>query len=374
MEYTPFRDRHIHSFFRTFDGSNKPLDLSLSDYFRASKSLGASDRRAIGETVYGMVRWKSLLDFLAPSDRLACYRNLDWESFQENSSIPEFAKLGMSEFLFDRFTASFGIEKARILCRLLNESAPTTVRANLLKTTRSDLLRLWEGKFSLSPCSKAPQGIHLHKREPLFSLPEFKEGLFEVQDEGSHLVAQLVEAGPDDLVLDYCSGSGGKTLAFAPAMQRKGQIYLHDIRPSALYEARRRLKRAGIQNAQCTPPGHPQLPRLKSKCDWVLIDVPCSGTGTLRRNPDQKWKIDAPMIERLAQTQREIADQAIHYLKPGGRLVYATCSLLPEENSAQVDYFLSRLPLELEKEPLSLFPESRGMDGFFSAVFRKKSM
>ena len=157
-------------------------------------------------------------------------------------------------------------------------------------------------------------------------------------------------------------------------MQKKGQIFLTDIRPNALLEARRRLRRAGVENAQCLPLEHPQLLRLKEKCDWVLIDVPCSGTGTFRRNPEQKWKVDAPMIERLTTQQREIARDAIPYLKTGGRLVYATCSLLPEENHAQVDFLLSQHPLSLENEPLSIMPEPQGMDGFFAAVFRKKTV
>ncbi len=378
MKHRPFLDRHIDSFFQILEGSNRPLDLALSDYFRNHKNLGANDRRTIGETIYGMVRWKSLLDFLYPKTpllkKIECFRSLDWPTIQQDASIPEFARLGVSEFLYSRWMNAFGIEKTRELCRILNENAPTTIRVNLLKTTRDELMSRWKEKFSLTPCSQAPQGIQFAKREPLFSLPEFKEGLFEVQDEGSQLVAHCVQPGPQDLVLDYCSGSGGKTLAFAPSMNRKGQIYLHDIRTFALQEARRRLKRAGIQNAQCLPPGHSQLDRIKNKCDWVLIDVPCSGTGTLRRNPDQKWKIDAPMIERLIPQQREIAAKALDYVKPGGRFVYATCSILPEENQDQVDFFLAHFPLVIENEPLALLPQSRGMDGFFVAIFRKKNL
>lgn len=374
----PFRDTHIISFFEKQLRSAKPIDMALSDYFKEHKSLGASDRRSIGETVFGMVRWKSLVDFLTsspdPAQRLRQYQNFDWSRLESDSSIPESARFGMSEFLFHTFCRTFGAEKGRLICQILNEQAPLTVRSNLLKTTREGLIALWQDKFSLSPCPRSPSGIRIHKREPLFSLPEFKEGLFEVQDEGSQLVASLVEARPGHQILDFCSGSGGKTLAFAPAMAGKGQIFLHDIRSQALHEARRRLKRAGIQNAQCLGSDHSQLERLIKKCDWVLADVPCSGTGTLRRNPDQKWKIDAPMIERLVVQQREIFQEALKYVKDKGRIVYATCSILPEENQSQVDYFLEHLPVVLEKEPLSLLPESGGCDGFYAAVFRKKSI
>lgn len=365
----PFCDHHISAFLEGYQKSQKPLDLALSEYLRAHKSIGAHDRRAMGEILFGMARWKTLLDYFCPSphslDRLKCFRQLNLEMCRRDLAIPESIRLGIPEFLYQKFMTTFGKEETRKLCEILNSPAPTTIRANLLKTTRDDLMKAWEGKLPLSLCMRAPAGIHVLQRTPLFALPEFKAGLFEVQDEGSQCVAALVAAQPGEHVLDYCSGSGGKTLAFAPQMQGKGQIYLYDNRPWILQEARKRLKRAGVQNVQFLLP--------KKKVDWVLADVPCSGTGTLRRNPDAKWKIDAPMVERLIVQQREIVASALDHLKPSGRFVYATCSILPEENQQQVAYFLANHPLELEQE-LSLLPEVGGHDGFFAAVFKKKPL
>ena len=347
--------------------------MALAGYFKSHSSLGSHDRKTIGDAVYGMVRWKTLLDFLHSQashlERYRLYKSLDNSIFSD-SSIPEAIRLGVPELLYDRLIRDLGKPKAKRLCETLNTSAPTTVRANLLKTNRESLLSLW-AEYQPTPCPQAPHGIRFPKRLPLFSFPEFKQGLFEVQDEGSQIVASLVAASPGDAVLDYCSGSGGKTLAIAPGMEGRGQIYLHDIRPAVLQEAKKRLKRAGVQNAQFLPPGHKQLARLKGKCDWVLIDVPCSGTGTLRRNPDQKWNLNNDMLQRLVIEQRTIAKEALAYLKPGGKLVYATCSILSEENQAQVDFLLATYPLALEGSPLSLLPEEGGMDGFFAAVFKK---
>lgn len=361
----PFCDYHISALLET--SSDLPLDLILSHYFRAHKSLGSKDRRIIGETLYQMTRWKSLIDYFCPAgnslERLAAFRKLPLESLAKDTSIPEPIRLGMPLFLFERFRESFGLEKARLLCRILNTAAPTTIRVNLLKMTPEKLMEKWEGKFEFSRCKEASAGIQLKKREPLFALSEFKEGGFEVQDEGSQMIADLIDAKPGDQVLDYCSGSGGKTLAFAHKMKGKGQIYLHDIRTRALQEARKRLKRAGVQNAQFALP--------KTPVDWLLADVPCSGTGTLRRNPDAKWKINAEMVERLIEQQRQIIQDSLKFLKPSAFLVYATCSLLPEENEDQVNHFVKNHPLILEKQ-ISLLPEENGKDGFFAAVLKYK--
>jgi 16S rRNA C967 or C1407 C5-methylase (RsmB/RsmF family) len=373
-----FRDFHIFAFFKGWSDSKTPLDLALGDYFRAHKSLGSHDRREIGDAVYGLVRWKSLFDVLDPSNsislRLKLYQKNPIEHYLQESSVPPWARLGLSPFLYQKFTEALGPEKTEELGDLFNSSAPIAVRANLLKTSREELLRKWASTYDVRPGTLASTAILFAKREPLFATPEFKEGLFEVQDEGSQVIASLVAAKPGDRVLDYCSGSGGKTLAIAPMMQKKGELYLHDIRAGALREAQKRLRRAGVQNAQILEPEHPTLNKLKNKMDWVLADVPCSGTGTLRRNPDMKWKIDAPMLERLVEEQKAIMQKAVQFLKPDGRIVYSTCSLLPEENEAQVDYFLRHLPLVLEGQPIRTFSSRNECDGFFGALFRKRTI
>jgi 16S rRNA C967 or C1407 C5-methylase (RsmB/RsmF family) len=370
-----FCETHILAFLKAWNNTS-PLDQSLSTYFRAHKSLGSHDRKEIGEAIYTLIRWKSLFDHLDPSGSYSLRLHLlglhpiaEWIN---EPSVPEHARLGLSEFLLDELTRCYGA-KAKSIASILNSAATVTIRTNLLKTTREKLLAILEPKFSVTPSTNTTTAILFSKREPLFSLPEFKQGLFEVQDEGSQRLSDLVAAKSGDRVLDYCSGSGGKTLAIAPKMCGKGELYLHDIRAHALKEATVRLRRAGVQNAQVLIAGHPTLKKLFGKMDWVLADVPCSGTGTLRRNPDMKWKIDAEMIERLVEEQRTIFAQAVRYAKNGANIVYATCSILPQENEEQVQHFLSTLPIVKEKE-LKILPEQGGCDGFYGVVFRKSKI
>ncbi len=349
-----FREHHRQNILQALRTHQGPLDLFLNTYFRAHKAIGSKDRRFLSDTIYEDVRWKGLIDYLGkrPSDLLAA---------SYDPSIPAHIRVSFPQELFN----ALGTE-AEALCRILNERAPTVIRVNTLKTTREALLQAWAGRYNCSPTLQSPWGIIFKERIHLLSLPEFQEGLFEIQDEASQLAAALVEAKPKDHVLDYCAGSGGKTLAFAPALQNQGQIYLNDIRPHALQKARLRLKRAGIHNAQF------QLsPKLKGKMDWVFVDAPCSGTGTLRRNPDLKWKFTLEMLDRLILEQRQIFADALSYLAPHGTIIYATCSLLHQENEKQIAFFEEAHGLKSQKIFRSI-PQSGGMDGFFAATLKLK--
>lgn len=247
------------------------------------------------------------------------------------------------------------------------------MRVNLLKTDRETLLSQWSEKYQISACSRSSTGIVFHKKINFFELPEFRQGLFEVQDEGSQLISELMQVEPGQQVLDYCSGSGGKTLAFAPKMEKRGQIFLHDIRKKILLEAKKRLRRAGVQNSQIVnPDDEPKLKKLKKQMDWVLADVPCSGIGTLRRNPDMKWKFSEEMLTRLVGQQRTIFEKALSYMKPEGHIVYATCSILNEENQQQIDHFVKTYDLEIVGETFQSIPHEGRMDGFFATVLRKR--
>lgn len=204
-------------------------------------------------------------------------------------------------------------------------------------------------------------------------MQEFKEGLFEVQDEGSQLLAGLVQANPGDHVLDFCAGSGGKSLSIGAQMKNKGQLYLHDIRMHALEEAKKRLKRAQIQNFQIVDLKLKQNHKLKHRMNRILLDVPCSGTGTIRRNPDMKWQFNQEKLEALVQQQKEIFVQALPYLHDEGKIIYATCSILSCENEKQVEFFIKEFDLELHQPLFKTLPQENGADGFFAAILQKKT-
>ena len=369
-----YREHHILTIFAAYEEQQAPLDLFLKYYFKAHKAIGAKDRKVIAETVYGISRWRGLLDHLSskPSSWENRYQRFLHFSPHEHlldETIPLHVRLSFPKKLFELLRESLGQEKAREFCLASNESAPTTIRVNALKIERSALLSSWQSLYDLSACTLAKNGIVFHKRINLFGLSEFKMGYFEMQDEASQLIAELVAVKPGQQVLDFCAGSGGKALAIAPAMQQKGQLYLHDIRQGALVEAKKRLKRAGVQNAQILKDDAPQKARLKRAMDWVLVDVPCSGSGTWRRNPDMKWKIEPEKLDALLATQRQIFEEACSFVKPGGQIVYATCSVLPQENVCQADYFEKTYGLMRLEAPFFSFPQTGKMDGFFGQKF-----
>jgi 16S rRNA (cytosine967-C5)-methyltransferase len=372
----PFREHHLLQILNSFEEQSLPLDGFLRHYFRTHTAVGSKDRKEICETIYGIIRWRGLLDHISE-------KPLSWENrfrafikFSQNfycdPSLPAHIRVSFPKPFYHFLSDSLGEEKAFQFCLACNESAPITIRVNLLKTTRNALLESWKNRHKVSPCKHSPVGIRFEEKINFFGMEEFKKGYFEIQDEASQLIAELITIEPGMRFLDYCAGSGGKSLAVAPRLSGRGQLFLHDIRPQILLEARKRLKRAGIQNAQPLPADSPNKRLLKLKMDWVLVDAPCSGTGTLRRNPDMKWKFDNPTLQRIVQEQRQIFDEALTYLKPGGHIVYATCSVLPQENQYQATYFLERYPLEQAGETFSSSPATGEMDGFFGIVFKKK--
>ena len=368
---TLFRQHHFLEFLRTFDLTRGPLDVFMSLYFRHNPQLGSKDRLYVVERIYTYFRWKLLIEALIGEGHTLL--DLVGENFpiEPKKKLPVNVQVSFPEELFQALERSFG-EKTQELCLVCNEKAPITVRANTLKTTRDSLReRLQSYDVEVKEVPGVEQALILGKRINLTSLPEFKEGLFEIQDAGSQKVAELLEARPGENVLDYCAGAGGKTLAFAHRLQGKGQIYLHDVRRGALDEAKKRLRRAGVQNVQYVYPEETQkLSKLKGKMDWVLLDVPCTGTGTLRRSPDIKWKFSKSMLDSLVQVQRAIFEEGITYVKPGGQLLYATCSLLREENEEQLAYFLQKFPVEVVGEPFSSTP-TKTMDGFFAVILKQ---
>jgi len=272
-------------------------------------------------------------------------------------------------------------------------AASTDLRVNTLKATREEAIAAMKAEgITAAPTQLSPVGLRVHGRPPLATLQCFKDGLIEVQDEGSQLVALLADARPGMRVADFCAGAGGKTLAIAAQMRNKGKIVACDVLEGRIDRAAVRFNRAGVHNVErkaLSSERDQWVKRHAGTFDRVLVDAPCTGTGTWRRNPDAKWKLTPEDVAELEQVQRNILDSAWRLVKPGGRLIYATCSLLAEENEAQIEAFLAAhadfkpVPVgevwpgavggdcPATSATLSLTPAQHGTDGFFAAVLER---
>jgi 16S rRNA (cytosine967-C5)-methyltransferase len=366
----PFRQYHLFQILNSFEQQKYPLDLLLRNYFKEHRAVGSKDRTFIADTCYEMIRWRGLLDAYAkkPLTWQTRYEALIQNPFKENT-LPPHIGVSFPKALFDFLEGHFGLEKTLSFCNISNTRAPLTLRVNTLKTTREALLEKWSSIHKVSPTEHSPIGIHFFEKINFFADPIFKEGLFEIQDEGSQLIALGMEVSAGQHILDYCAGAGGKSLAIAPLLEKKGQLYLYDIRTFALGEAKKRLKRAGIQNAQCLTT---LSLKLKKRMDHVLVDAPCSGSGTYRRNPDMKWRWCFEDVLQFQSKQRHIFEKALSYVKVGGYITYATCSIFPDENSIQAEHFINSYPIEQVGDQFQSWPTKNGMDGFYFVRFQKK--
>ena len=255
----------------------------------------------------------------------------------------------------------------------LNQTAPLVIRANTLKTSKNELRKSFiEKKIETESVSGVKDALLLKERQNIFITDEFKNGLFEVQDSGSQLVADFLQVEPGMKVVDACAGAGGKSLHLSALLENKGKITSLDTEQWKLDELKKRARRAGACNIETRLiEGSKTIKKLQNTADRLLLDVPCSGLGVLRRNPDAKWKLKPDFIFRVMQQQKEILENYSKILKSGGKMVYATCSILPRENTLQVQEFLNTHPEFILEEEKKIFTSETGFDGFYMARIRK---
>lgn len=396
-----------------FDG---PADAKLRAYFRNHPVLGSRDRAFVAESVYatlrhlastkaltdeptprvltliGLVRWlgvsvRELGELIDNGERtlLAAAKG------NTLADAPLATRLDLPPWLVERLLPRYGEAQLTELAHALNKPAPFDLRINTLKTSRDAVLaRFSQEGIGAQPTPYSPLGVRLARHIALAKHPLFLDGHVEVQDEGSQLLGLLVEPKRDDFVVDLCAGAGGKSLLLGAAMRSHGRVYAFDVSEKRLDKLKPRLKRSGLSNlfpARIDNERDARLKRLAGKIDRVLVDAPCTGLGTLRRNPDLKWRQTPQDVLELNVKQHALLAAGAALLKPGGRLVYGTCSLLAEENEQIVSAFLSE-HADFRKMPvrdvlariapgiecgdyLELLPHKHGTDGFFAAVLER---
>ena len=403
--------RHAEAVLARLFESSLPADEALSRYFRAESQLGRQERAFIAELVFAVLRRRRSLEAAAGgaapralaaaaalrvlglslrslegavepqlAERVRAYRVAE---------APAAVRADLPDWLWDRLAADHGETQARRIAEGMLNAAPLDLRVNLARAGREEVrARLAEDGIEAQATPFSPAGLRAAGKPAINRHSLFLDGLVEVQDEGSQLLAWLLAPRRGEMIADYCAGAGGKTLALAMLMRGTGRIYAMDVSARRLAALGPRAARAGITNVHSVALSgdrDPRVKRLAGKLDRVLVDAPCSGFGTLRRNPDLKWRHGPQAVAELAQKQRTILRAACALVKPGGRLVYATCSILKEENEAIADEFAAAQPqfkalscdelLAAQRIALStgdrmrLWPHEHATDGFFAAAF-----
>jgi 16S rRNA (cytosine967-C5)-methyltransferase len=422
MRFSPVLFKHTEALLSELLRSTFPADLVVSRYFREHRELGHGDRGFIAETVYCVLRRKRTLAARCLDDAsarrlllaaLACVQGMNRRELDavlneaegkwlaqakavKLDDLPPAVRLDLPDWLYEALSAQFDAAQLAALATGLIQPAPLDLRVNPLKTTRAELLaRLAAEGIAAEPCSYSPLGIRLQGKPALARHPLFLDGSFEVQDEGSQLLGFLLQPKRGEMVADFCAGAGGKTLLLGALMRSQGRLYAFDVAEKRLAKLKPRLARSGLSNvhpARIESENDIKIKRLAGKLDRVLVDAPCSGLGTLRRNPDLKWRQSPESVAELAGKQAAILRAAAALVKKGGRLVYATCSLLDAENDAVVAAFLGTHPdflalsaaevlrqqeISIEADPqggerLRLLPHRHATDGFFAAVMERR--
>lgn len=398
-----------------------PADGLVSSFFRKHKALGQRERHALAETAYAVLRQRLLFQHLAQSGSGPMERRLAllaWQgsmdflrqalSKQEQQWLDEIATIdratlapklrhNLPDWLAEPLLARLGEQEFWALAQAMNEAAPLDLRVNTFKAKREEVqAALKASGIEAEPTPYSPIGLRVQGKPGLSKQEVFTSGAVEVQDEGSQLLALLLDAKRSEMVVDFCAGAGGKTLALGAAMRNTGRLYAFDVSGYRLDKLKPRLARSGLSNvypAQIAHERDERIKRLAGKIDRVLVDAPCSGLGTLRRNPDLKWRQSPQAVSELQAKQAAILESAARLVKPGGRLVYATCSLLDAENEGVAEAFgaqhkdfvavpaqealerahVARAGELCENGYLRLWPHRHQTDGFFAAVWERRA-
>ena len=411
-----------------FDGK-RPADAVIADYFKQRRYAGSKDRRSINEQVYSVLRARARLNWLADKVEISktprilvlidsVLKGEDVESLftgeqyapvalkgreleiipilaeHDINAAPDHVRLEYPEWLDGDLKTSMGNDFETVLTAL-NEEAPLDLRINAIHDNAGKAAEeLAKQNIETVAGVYSPLCLRTLKKVKLGGLKAYKEGLVDVQDEGSQLIALLTQAKDQEMVMDFCAGGGGKTLALAAEMENKGNLYALDISSTRLYKMKRRLERAGVDNVILNPikaENDPWLKQFEQRVDRLLIDAPCSGIGAWRRNPESRWKMTKELLDDLHGRQQRILSNAAHLVKTGGRLVYATCSLLKSENEDQIEAFLKEhdnyeivpvsdvwtecfdTPCLFEGNFMTMRPDLHKSDGFFCAILERKN-
>jgi len=413
---------------------NRPADTIFSSYFKTRRYAGSKDRRSVHDLVFVVLRSRARLSYYGAKTALnAPYsgrhlalilltvdplRPTQWDApldsyfsgdthapapldaaeqeavhllrNSDDHTLPEAIQLELPDWLYPRLKDTFGDDLASVMAAL-NSEASLDLRINQCHPDAANAQAILRDQgLETTPTPLAAFGLRAAKKIKLTGTKAYKEGLVEIQDEGSQLIASLCEAAGQDLVIDFCAGAGGKSLALGAEMQNQGTLYALDLSPQRLFKMRKRLERAALTNVTLHPIKgalDPWLKQFENRVDRLLIDAPCSGIGAWRRSPESRWKLTPDLLDDMHQRQAQILDAAAALVKVGGRIIYATCSLLPSENEAQITQFLEKHPnyriLPLGEQPnhpiptddtgfMTLRPDQTQSDGFFTAVLEKQ--
>jgi 16S rRNA (cytosine967-C5)-methyltransferase len=415
--FTPALFAHAEAVLGQLLTFEHPADAVVSRYFREHRELGHADRAFVAETVFAVLRRGRSLEARC-AGQLSNRRRLlaalavtrgwsqrelapvlkgneeEWlasaKAMGEEDLAPA-VRCDLPDWLYERLAAQFGTNEVVALARALNQSAPLDLRVNTLKMNREALLeKLAADGIAATPGPLSPLAVRLRDKPALAKTALFLEGAYEVQDEGSQLLGYLLEPKRGEMVVDFCAGAGGKTLLLGAMMRNTGRLYAYDVSDKRLANLKPRLARSGLSNVHPVRIEHERdqkIKRLAGKADRVLVDAPCSGLGTLRRNPDLKWRQSEESVAELTVKQASILEAASRLVRPGGRLVYATCSLLAAENDEIVAAFLAKHPdfkllpasailarhdIAIDGDTLRLRPDLHNTDGFFAAALERQ--